>query len=158
MPSRRSLFSHIYQELGSKSAPGATAGGSLAANGFERPEEETKEVIPFRRLHKHHRYTGDAPQDRNSREALADANPFQEKIAGYFEQASASSRGVAAPRRMPPPDTPISPQPRLSTKTNTMFGLICCVWAIDRSVRAASSVESFDVGRQRPGPGGGDSL
>jgi hypothetical protein len=38
--------------------------------------------------------------------------------------ASVSSRGVGAPRMMPPPLKPGSPQPKLSMKTRTMFGFL----------------------------------
>src|SRR5271154_4114477 len=47
-----------------------------------------------------------------------------------------SIRGVGAPRRIPPPYTPGSPQPRLSMRTRTMLGclpagteLVLCAWA-----------------------------
>src|SRR5210317_663803 len=46
--------------------------------------------------------------------------------------ANLSSRGVGAPRMIPPPLKPGSPQPKLSMKTRTILGLSC---AIDEPVR-----------------------
>jgi hypothetical protein len=58
--------------------------------------------------------------------------------------ASSSSRGVGAPLMIPPPLKPGSPQPKLSMKTRTMFGLS---WA--NPAAGASSTENASTSRWR---------
>src|SRR5271154_5262664 len=65
--------------------------------------------------------------------------------------ASLSIRGVAAPRRIPPPYTPGSPQPRLSISTTTMLGclpagtgLVPCAWAYPTSMLKTNAARAQD--------------
>jgi len=58
--------------------------------------------------------------------------------------ASWSTRGVGAPRMIPPPLKPGSPQPKLSMKTRTMFGWsAACAVETQHSNVQKISVEIF---------------
>src|SRR5210317_1867311 len=58
--------------------------------------------------------------------------------------ASESICGVAAPRMMPPPLNPGSPQPKLSMKTRTVFGL-SSAWTIGVKKKRRAAYQSARV-------------
>jgi hypothetical protein len=61
-------------------------------------------------------------------------------------EASRSSRGVAAPRMIPPPLKPGSPQPKLSRKTSTILGFSSAKvkGAIDAKINTTTTQNAFN--------------